>query len=193
MYFIELVSVWSSFPSWRELIIFIGRKKRGWSLIQATEQTHDKTKTIIDLDLFLNYFHGAWSALWDAVRVGYIWSCRILFAFKNANVCICGRFCFPHLCCILSMTPWDHGSCSKWRKGCVHVTVSCKVEAPSPGSCIFIVHQLYSALDTFWICFLCSEQMASPRPHQLPCMPDVSRIHHTCYACELHMYSDGFI
>lgn len=99
-----------------------------------------------------------------------------------------------HICAgILSMTPWDRRSCSQWKKGCIHVTASCKVEAPFPGSYIFVVHQLDSALEIVWIRFLCSKQMARPSQIQLPCTPDVSRVCHTCYAHELRVYSVSFI
>lgn len=67
------------------------------------------------------------------------------------------------------------------------MTASYEVEASSPGSYVSVVHQLSSALEMFWICFTCSEQMASLCPDQLPCMPDVSRIHYTCYVLELHV------
>lgn len=136
--------------------------------------------------LVLNYFHCIWSTLWNGVRVGCIWSCRILFAFKNANVYVEG-FVFHTCAGFHSMTPWDHGSYCGWRKWCIYVTASCKVEASSPGFYVSAVHQLSSALEMFWICFLCSEQMASLCPEQLPCKLDVSRIYYTCYMLELHV------
>lgn len=61
-------------------------------------------------------------------------------------------------------------------------------EASSPGSYVFVVHQLSRALEIFWICFFCSEQMASLCSDPLLCMHDVSRIPYTCNVLELHVH-----
>lgn len=93
-----------------------------------------------------------------------------------------------HTCAgFFSVTPWDDGSHCGWRKGWIYVTVLCKVKASSPGSYVSVTHQLSSAAEMFWICCLCFEQMVPLSPHQLPCMPDVSRIRHICCVLELHV------